>query len=233
MYWIVAIVLFLAISAFMVWASADIGSNVYIKTLCRGHRNERVVALTFDDGPDERMTPRVLDVLKEHNIKATFFLVGEKAAQHPELVLRMVAEGHIVANHTYSHKAQFPMSSSEIVAEELQRCRDVIAKHIGKQPKLFRPPFGVTNPIIAKVVKLYGLHTIGWSIRSLDTVAKHSRESVCHRVVSRLHDGAVILLHDRCEEADMLLQMLITEIEKRDYRFVALNEMFNIDVYEN
>ena len=172
-------------------------------------------------------------VLKEHNIKATFFLVGEKAAQHPELVLRMVAEGHIVANHTYSHKAQFPMSSSEIVAEELQRCSDVIAKHIGKQPKLFRPPFGVTNPIIAKVVKLYGLHTIGWSIRSLDTVAKHSRESVCHRVVSRLHDGAVILLHDRCEEADVLLQMLITEIEKRDYRFVALNEMFNIDVYEN
>lgn len=233
MYWIVAIIIIGAVSAFLVWASADVASNVYIKTLCRGRNDERVVALTFDDGPDEQMTPRVLDVLNERNIKATFFLVGEKVERHPELVQRMVAEGHIVANHTYSHKSVFPMSKSEVVVEELQRCNDAIAKHTSKRSKLFRPPFGVTNPIIAKAVKHKNLTTIGWSIRSLDTVAKHSRESVCHRVVSRLHDGAVILLHDRCEKADVLLRILIEEIEKRGYKFVALNEIFNIEVYEN
>ena len=100
MYWIVAIIIIGAVSAFLVWASADVASNVYRNTLCRGRNDERVVALTFDDGPDEQMTPRVLDVLNERNIKATFFLVGEKVERHPELVRRMVAEGHIVANHT-------------------------------------------------------------------------------------------------------------------------------------
>lgn len=217
----------------MVWASVDVASNVYVRSLCRGGRAGREVALTFDDGPDERITPRVLDILKEYNIKATFFLVGDKVEQCPELVQRMVAEGHIVANHTYSHRSVFPMSRGEVVAEELQRCSDAIAKHTGKCPKLFRPPFGVTNPIIAKVLKTKGLHTIGWSVRSLDTVAKHSREYICNRVVSRLHNGAVILLHDRCEEADVLLRMLIEKIEEQNYRFVALNEMFNIEVYES
>lgn len=233
MYWLVAIATVLIASALLVWASADIGSNIYIKTLCRADGTEPVVALTFDDGPDEQMTPRVLDVLKEHNIKAAFFIVGEKAEKHPEIVRRIVDEGHIVANHTYSHKAVLPMSGIEVISNELAQCSNAIAKHTGGHPKLFRPPFGVTNPTIAKAVKLNGLTTVGWSIRSLDTAASDSRESVCNRVVRRLHNGAVILLHDRCKEADVLLRMLIAEIGQRGYRFIALNEMFNIEVYED
>ena len=118
------------LTAFLVWASADVGSNIYLKTLCRAKTTERVVALTFDDGPNEVTTPRVLDVLKRYGVQATFFVVGQSAEQYPEIVQRIVSEGHTVANHTYSHKALFPLSSAQSVKEELQRCNDAIASII-------------------------------------------------------------------------------------------------------
>ena len=100
MCWIIVISL-LVITLFLVWASADIGSNIYLKTICKGNSEDQVAALTFDDGPDEVMTERVLDVLKRHNIKATFFLIGEKVDKYPHIVRRMVKEGNTVANHNY------------------------------------------------------------------------------------------------------------------------------------
>lgn len=236
MYWIivaVVVVVLVLVLAFLAWASADVGSNIYLPALCRGRRRGSVVALTFDDGPNEETTPRVLDILKQHNIKATFFLIGEKAKKYPHIVQRMVEEGHIVANHTYSHKGIFPVCTGRVVAAELQKCSDTIADIVGKHPKLFRPPFGVTNPIIGAKVKQMGMQTVGWSIRSLDSVVKIKSKSICARVVSKLHPGAVILLHDRCKDDDVLLQMLIREIGKRGYKIVQISEMFNINAYED
>lgn len=234
MYWIVIIaVIAVLVLVFLAWASSYIGSNIYVSALCKGKQEDRVVSLTFDDGPNERTTPLVLDILKEHNIKATFFLIGQKAAKYPHLVQRMIDEGHIVANHTYSHKGVFPISGSDIVSEELQRCSDTIATIIGKHPKLFRPPFGLTNPIIGAVVKEKGMHVIGWSIRSFDTVREFPETLICDRVVGKLHRGAIILLHDRCKDADVLLQKLIEEINSKGYKVVALNKQFNIEAYED
>lgn len=234
MHWIVIIAVVLVFAlVFLAWASSDIGSNVYIPVLCKGERNDKVVALTFDDGPNEETTPRVLDILKQHNIKATFFLIGQKAEKYPHLVQRMVDEGHIVANHTYSHRGVFPISRSRKVIDELQKCSDAIAGIIGKYPKLFRPPFGLTNPIIGTVVRQLDMQVIGWSIRSFDTVQKHKEENICGRVIGKLHGGAVILLHDRCKDADHLLQRIIEEIESKEYKVVQLNKMFNIEAYED
>ena len=231
MYWVIAILLFV-LTLFLVWASADVGSNIYLKAACKGDGKQRVVALTFDDGPDEEMTPKVLDVLKRYDIKATFFLVGEKVEKGPDIVRRIVADGHIVANHTYSHSGLFPLSSGQKVMRELQRCNEAFETTVGLSPKLFRPPFGVTNPIIGRAVRSLGLKTIGWSVRSLDTVEGKSRAEVCQRVAEKLHPGAIILLHDRCNRADELLEEVIQTIVKRDYNIISLDEMLKIDVYE-
>ena len=217
----------------MVWASADVGSNIYLKTICKADVKDKVVALTFDDGPDEVMTEKVLDVLKKHNIQATFFLVGNKVEQYPDIVKRIFAEGHIVANHTYSHSGKFPLLSAQKVTQELTKCAEKIHKTIGKTPKLFRPPFGVTNPIIGKAVRLLNLTAIGWSIRSLDTVEGKTREGIAQKVQKKLHPGAIILLHDRCAEADVLLESIIEEALKSGYDFISLDKMINIKVYEN
>ena len=232
MYWII-IILALALTLFLVWASADVGSNIYLKVVCRGGNKERAIALTFDDGPDETMTPKVLDVLKHHGIKATFFLVGAKVDENPDIVRRIVAEGHIVANHTYSHSGLFPLSSGQQVKHELQKCNEAIKRTVGVSPKLFRPPFGVTNPIIGRVVKGLGLQTVGWSIRSLDTVSSESRENVCRRVERRLHPGAILLLHDRCAGADELLEKIIAAAERENYRIERLDSVIKVDAYED
>ena len=232
MYWIIVATV-ICLTLFLVWASADIGSNIYLKALCKGKTDERLITLTFDDGPNKEMTPKVLDVLKENNIKATFFLIGKNVEQHPDIVKRIIDEGHIIANHTYSHSGIFPMSTGKQVDCELANCDEAIKKATGKSPALFRPPFGVTNPIIGRAVKKRGYRTIGWSIRSLDTVKSRSREDVCRGVVDKLHPGAIILLHDRCEKADELLREIISACRERGYSFTPLNKILNIDAYEN
>ncbi len=216
----------------MIWASTDVGSNVYVKAVCRSQTDWKHIALTFDDGPDAEVTPRVLDILKEHNVKATFFLIGSKVERHPDIVKRMQTEGHTMAIHTYSHRSTFPLSDYKAVVRELSDCRKVIADITGIRTRLFRPPFGVTNPIIGKAVRHLGLQTIGWSIRSLDTVNKNVEETA-ERVSKNLHPGAIILLHDRCAGTDTLLGMLMKEIDNKGYEIVPIDELLNIEPYEN
>ncbi len=232
MYWVI-IILAIALTLFLVWASADVGSNVYLKSVCKGAVKDKVVTLTFDDGPDELMTPKVLDVLKRYDIKAVFFLIGEKVDKNPDIVRRIVEEGHIVANHTYSHSGLFPLSGKGKVMQELQKCGESIKNAIGRYPLLFRPPFGVTNPIIGRAVNAQGLKTIGWSIRSLDTVDGKTRAEILRKVEAELHPGAIILLHDRCAKSDELLESIIESALNRNYSFIPLDKMLKIDVYEN
>lgn len=235
MYWIVVIsAVAVAAVGFMVWASADVGSNIYVKSLCRGASDERVAALTFDDGPDAEITPEVLAVLRRYGIRTTFFLVGEKVDKHPEIVRQIVAEGHTVANHTYTHSGLFPLRNARRVRQELLLCNEAIRRAVGLSPLLFRPPFGVTNPIIGRAVEALGLKTIGWSIRTLDTIEGRSVATICRKVESQLRPGAIILLHDRCARSAVLLDSVIRIATERGYRFVALDEMLKIeDIYEN
>ncbi len=231
MYLIISI-LIVVVLAFLVWASADIGSNVHVRSYCRGPKDSAVAALTFDDGPHPVMTPKVLDVLGKHGVKATFFLVGGNVVKYPELVRRMVREGHLVCSHSYGHDVGFTYSSAANVQADLEKCRTAIENIAGKSPLLFRPPFGVTNPNIGKAVGRAGMKCIGWSIRSLDTVAGTPREDVVRKVMKKLHNGAVILLHDRCDEADIMLDEIIGQIKGRGYGFVTVDQLFDIEAYE-
>lgn len=215
----------------LVRGSASVRASWYLRMRCRARRAGRRVALTFDDGPDLQRTPAVLDLLARQGVRATFFVVGARAEAHPELVRRMVAEGHVVGNHSYTHSWRFPLRSLGRTMEELRRTGEVLHRITGRQPRLFRPPFGVTNPTIARAVRRLGLDPVGWSIRSLDTMGQ-SPERVAARILRRLHPGAVILLHDRCAGSERLVGLLVEGLRSRGLEPVTLPELFDIEAYE-
>ncbi len=175
------------------------------------------------------MTPRVLDQLRERGVRATFFLVGAKAERHPELVRRIAAEGHDTGIHTWEHAAGFPMRSSRAMTADILRCRESLRRIAGVETHLFRPPFGVTNPMVARAVKRTQSRCIGWSVRSFDTLLHRSREAVAERIARRLGDGKVILLHDDRPGADRLLRLVLDDLKRRGYGTATVCELFKIE----
>lgn len=174
---ILAIVL--SITVFMVWASASIRSGVYVRAFCREKTDRKVVYLTFDDGPHPPETERVLDALREHGARATFFLIGSKVSGNESVLRRMLEEGHALGLHTYSHAGTFPLLSFDKMLADVNEGKRAVESVAGKKISLFRPPFGVTNPTIAKVIRTLGLHTVGWDVRSFDTMFCKSSEHSC------------------------------------------------------
>jgi len=150
------------------------------------------IALTYDDGPDPLATPALLDLLKAHDAKATFFIVGENARAHPALVQRCHAEGHTIANHSHRHGNWTNCHFGGWMRAEIGECQRAIEEAIGEAPRHYRPPFGLMNPYVEPAARAHGLEVVGWSIRSLDTV----RPGAAERVVQRLAPGAIVLLHD-------------------------------------
>lgn len=173
------LVIVLSITVFMVWASASIRSGVYVRAFCREKTDRKVVYLTFDDGPHSPETERVLDVLREHGARATFFLIGSKVSGNEAVLRRMLEEGHALGLHTYSHAGTFPLLSFDKMLADVNEGKRAVESVAGKKISLFRPPFGVTNPTIAKVVRTLGLQTVGWDVRSFDTMFCKSSEHSC------------------------------------------------------
>ena len=175
------LVIVLSITVFMVWASASIRSGVYVRAFCREKTDLKVVYLTFDDGPHPPETERVLDVLREHGVRATFFLIGSKVSGNEAVLRRMLEEGHALGLHTYSHAGTFPLLSFDKMLADVNEGKRAVESVAGKKISLFRPPFGVTNPTISKVVRTLGLHTVGWDVRSFDTMFCKSSEHSCEQ----------------------------------------------------
>lgn len=174
---ILAIVL--SITVFKVWASASIRSGVYVRAFCREKTDRKEVYLTFDDGPHPPETERVLDVLREHGARATFFLIGFKVSGNEAVLRRMLEEGHALGLHTYSHAGTFPLLSFDKMLADVNEGKRAVESVAGKKISLFRPPFGVTNPTIAKVVRTLRLQTVGWDVRSFDTMFCKSSKHSC------------------------------------------------------
>jgi peptidoglycan/xylan/chitin deacetylase (PgdA/CDA1 family) len=244
--------LFLPISVtylfILVFGSAKICAGFYLKAFCRGRPDQMTVTLTFDDGPDIASTPGILDILQKHGIKAAFFVIGHKAEKQGHLLHRIRSEGHLIGIHSYSHSPFFDLYPGKKMEQDLLRTEAVINQVEGKQAKrsgvpircahretqvsgeagkqgfFFRPPYGVTNPVVARVVKKLGYRVIGWSLRSLDTTIKDEKKLV-DRVMMRLHPGAVILLHDDREITAKVLEELILKIKEKGYRFSGLKEL--------
>ncbi len=178
--------------------------SMFADVVTEGPRDARGVALTFDDGPDPRSTPAILEILEEAGVRATFFVVGRKAENHPEL-LRAIAEGgHAIGLHSYGHDRLFSLRSPGYLRADLQRCLELIKSLTGLRPRLFRAPIGHISPAMAKVARALDLHVVGWSVRGVDGWSGAKPEVVAGKVVRKLRDGAIVLLHDAAERGDFV-----------------------------
>ncbi len=203
--------------------------NYHISSLYRNKTiKENCISITFDDGPNIEFTPSVLSLLKKHNAKATFFCIGKHIEAHPELFRQIIAEGHTVGNHTYSHSNNFGFFSSERVVTELNRTNRLARDISGLELKLYRPAFGVTNPNIKKALQLVKLQPIGWSKRSLDTT-KLSEKTILKRITKSLKRGDIILLHDSSAKSVAILEHLLLFLQAKQMRSVTVDQLLEIE----
>jgi peptidoglycan/xylan/chitin deacetylase (PgdA/CDA1 family) len=191
--------------------------NFHLTSINSLTTSEKKVLLTFDDGPHNPNTTKVLEVLKKHDVKALFCVIGKNIAGNEHILKQLVDEGHQIANHSYSHAFWFDVWRTKKVTTDLVACQQLINSY-QSSPQLFRPPYGVTNPNIAKAVKTLKLQSIGWNIRSYDT-STNDIEKIKQRIFAQLKPGAIILLHDRLEYMPQLLEKLIPAIKEKGYAF--------------
>lgn len=154
------------------------------------------IALTFDDGPDPDVTPKVLDILDVHRAKASFFVIGDKAAAHPDLIREIVSRGHSIENHSRRHSSLFGFFAWTALKNEIGTAQDIVTGITGRPPRFFRSPMGMRNPLLDPVIAHLGLCYITWTRRGFDTVARNP-DVVLKRLVRNLSPGDILLLHDR------------------------------------
>jgi peptidoglycan/xylan/chitin deacetylase (PgdA/CDA1 family) len=206
-----------------------IGLNFFIPARHYGDRKARQIALSFDDGPTT-YTEAILDVLKEEEVPAAFFSIGHRAEQAPDVVRRWHQEGHLIGNHSYTHSVHFAWKRRKQMMVEIKRTNELIQKIIGVTPLLFRPPFGVTNPELSHAVNLTGMHTVGWSLRSLDTASK-SADQLLQKLLRKVKPGDVILLHDSVANTASILTAFIKACRQKGFTFVRLDKMLGLEAY--
>jgi peptidoglycan/xylan/chitin deacetylase (PgdA/CDA1 family) len=193
--------------------------------LWAGSPTKAAVALTFDDGPIPGKTEDLLQFLREQNIKATFFLVGEKVQDHPELVRAMVENGHDIGNHSMTHKNLTKLGSSEVL-RELRTCQEVVFKAAGFKPTLFRAPYGAANMVTLSAISHYGLTAVFWSIDTRDWKAS-SAEQVTESVLDGIKNGDVVLFHEHSRHTLAALPQIVEGIREKGFAFETASELFD------
>lgn len=198
----------------------------------RGSSQEKKVALTFDDGPDTRFTPKVLDALKANQVKATFFVLGSQASTHPDIIRRIVREGHVVGNHSYSH-ANLPKLSVDKFQNQIMNTENVLQGLIGYAPKLIRPPYGAINEEQVRWVADHHYLIVNWNVDSLDWKSLNS-EQVLSNIMQQTKPGSIILQHSGGAESQDLsgtvqaIGPLITKLKAAGYTFVTVPELLHV-----
>ncbi len=194
-----------------------------------GDTSEKVLYLTFDAGYENGCTEKILDILKKHDVKAAFFLVGNYIEKNADLVRRMVEEGHIVGNHTMHHKDMSQISQKDSFSKELTDLEKLFFDTTGKEmPKFYRPPQGVYSQENLRMAKELGYKTVFWSLAYADwnNDAQPTREQAFSKLLPRCHNGAVILLHSTSKTNAEILDELLTKWEDQGYRFEMIDKLF-------
>ena len=174
-------------------------SGMYGDALARGKVGASCVALTFDDGPHPVTTRAVLEILRAHDVRATFFLLGHKVEAHPDVVREIHAAGHTLAIHGFQHDRLFSLRSAHYARAQIERTQRAISQVCGVKPTLFRPPIGFASHLTFRGAERAGVKLVAWSVRSLDGLRGAQPERVARRVIDHLEDGAIVLLHDAAE----------------------------------
>lgn len=230
---------------FSVYEVAENPSNqLFGKTVVSGPENERVVALTYDDGPNPPYTTRILDVLDNERVHATFFLVGRAAAAYPAVVRREVRDGDAVGNHTWSHEHLIVMNGAQ-VRESLLRTDAAIYKAANIHTRLMRPPFGMRDWLVLDQARRMGYTPVMWSVPLAHDWDNPPPQVIANRIVRNVHDGSIIVLHDGnrgqlcaqqhlssrvCDRKNDIeaTRLIVRELKREGYRFVTVPQLMEM-----
>jgi peptidoglycan/xylan/chitin deacetylase (PgdA/CDA1 family) len=228
-YWflLIPVGLYIAISAY---GSYFIQSNYYVKAYCRARSQEKVLALTFDDGPHPVHTPVILDILEKYQVKAAFFVIGSEAEKYPHLLQKIHQQGHIIGNHSFEHNFAYSVKSKAQLIADADLCDELIREIIKKTPSFYRPPYGVTNPNIRHLIQKKKYYCIGWSLRTYDTMAK-SAKALSEKSLKQLQNGDVVLFHDRLAITCEALPAFLEGIKNKGFRTERIDTLFQLPAY--
>lgn len=232
----IVISLMVLLAAAGLYAKAQAGSRhtpVFSSSECRtvsgssmeekaqdGAVEKKKIALTFDDGPDAEYTPMLLDGLAERGVKVTFFVIGRQAQENPELMQRIVDEGHLIGNHTYSHVDIRNMTETA-AKEEIKKANNVIAQFTGEEPSFMRPPFGSGSNKLEKELEMI---QVLWTIDTMDWSCKNEAK-ICSTVYKEVEENSIILMHDEYPATVRAALSIIDQLHKEGYEFVTVDEI--------
>lgn len=217
-------------SLIVFWGCYFINSNFFLPVICSSGTQQKQIAISFDDGPVDHFTPDILELLAQQNVEAAFFCIGNRVDQNGSLLKKIYSQNHLVANHSYSHHFWFDLFSAKKMLADLRRMDLAMEKVIGVKPKLFRPPYGVTNPNLKKAIVQGGYTPVGWSVRSMDTV-NNNEKKLLDKIINALKPGAVYLFHDTSKTTVAVLPAFLRHARERGYDIVRLDKMLNLTPY--
>lgn len=224
------LVLFLIYSLIVFYGCYFIGSNFFLRVICSAITIEKIIAFSFDDGPVKNYTSQILDLLRDADIKAAFFCIGNRISGNENIIKQIIEDGHIIGNHSYSHHFWFDMFSSKKMLNDLKMMDSEVERITGLKPRLFRPPYGVTNPNIKKAVEKGNYIPIGWSVRSMDTVIKDEKKLLSN-ICNAIKPGAIFLFHDTSKTMLNVLPEFINAVKNKGYKVVPLDKMLALQPY--
>lgn len=204
------------------------GDYLKNRLICRIPIKEKVVSITFDDGPYPKYTEEILDILDKYKVKATFFMIGNRVEQYPNIARKVASRGQLIGNHTFSHPRDIRKLSQSEILNEMKHCQKVIIKDTGEKPLFCRAPSGITNSAVLRAAQEMGFYMINWSIAGDYYKAKTPRQMADH-VVQKIEPGSIILLHDgrfpgRWKDVQAA-EIIIKRLQAQGYRFVPLSEL--------
>lgn len=221
------VVVYLSVSAL---GATVLSWQYFVPVRSRGVRTD-AIALTFDDGPLPGKTEKILALLHERGIPAAFFCIGHRVVASPGVVTAIHAGGHLLGNHSYWHGKTFDLQTAGAVATELRQTDTALATVIGRTPRFFRPPYGVTNPMVARAVRRGGYTVVGWSMRSFDTVIQ-DRAKLLQRITRSLKGGDIVLFHDYSDSMLDVLPAFLDHVAKLGLKVVRVDELLQEKAYE-
>ncbi|MCX6260788.1 MAG: polysaccharide deacetylase family protein [Bacteroidia bacterium] len=208
-------------------------SEIFGPVIYRLNYPDKVIALTFDDGPNSEYTEQVLDILEMEGIKGTFFLIGKNVEVYPQIAREIVEQGHSVGNHSYTHPWSLSFETRKAVIAEVKKAEEAIYNANGVRPDLFRPPHGFRTPWMIHNIHKMGFKIVTWDDMTTDYYARSKPEEIAKKILSKVKPGSIIVFHDGLnlnhgvdrENTIKALRIVINELKKESYKFVSLNEI--------
>jgi peptidoglycan/xylan/chitin deacetylase (PgdA/CDA1 family) len=219
-----------------IWVAFNPSISIYSRS--RGPAtDEKIIALTFDDGPDAQNTPLILKTLRDANVKATFFVVGKNVRAHPDTLHTTHAQGHLIGNHSGKHTYGMLPRLNKTVLRDINETNETITTVIAQTPTFYRPPFGFRTPWSARLIRKAGYHIVTWDDMTTDYWGLPT-EKLVHDILNKARPGGIIVMHDGAEglargtsHVPDALPKILDELKRQGYRFVLLDELFDTPGY--